>query len=106
MRGPIVGAYFTAAGFVRGLYCVRHLSAPCPVSQTIVLCRLAGIFPDELRHAHDAFLDGLVRSCIAETDVLPFVRYARTKMDVGKHGNAGFVEQAFAEFLRIRRADE
>jgi len=52
------------------------------------------VLADEIRHAGDALLDCFVGSGVAEADVLAFVRYARTEMDISQHCDAGFVRAA------------
>jgi len=45
------------------------------------------ISDDKIRHAGDALLDGFIRSGVAETNVLAFVRHARAEVDVREDGD-------------------
>src|SRR6185295_17551019 len=60
---------------------------------------------DEIRHASHALLDRILGSGVTETDVLAFVGYPRSEMDVRQHRDAGLVQEPLAEFLRILGSD-
>ena len=55
------------------------------------------VLVDEVRHALQTGLDGLVRSGITEANMLAVALHARTEMDIGQHRHAGFQQQALAK---------
>src|SRR6202023_4131231 len=52
--------------------------------------------------ALDAFADHRRRRGVGETDVLAVAGNATSEMNVSQHRDTRFVQQAFAELLRIR----
>src|SRR4051812_47209163 len=85
----------TAATVALGFQTLNALASGC----------LAGVLADEIRHSLDACLDRLLRGGVRKAHVLSLAGHARAEVDIGKHRDSGFQEQALPELLGILGPD-